>query len=246
MSVAGKFLSSAYALLAYVIGMGSLIWLMGFLINVVVPKTVDAGPSAPLSGGYFTNAIVVVAYLAVHSVMARPWFKKWWTTIVPEAIERATYVLIAGATTFLLIWLWQPLPGAVWQIDNILLAAAIYALYGAGWLMMLLATFNIDHWTFFGLRQVWEAVVGRTAKATPFTARFLYGVIRHPISLGWLIVFWSTPQMSRGHLLMAVCISIYIAVVTPFEEADLTEALGEDYVNYKNRVRAILPWPRRR
>ncbi len=246
MSAIGKLLSCTYALLAYVVGMASLLWLAGFLINIVVPKTVDFGPSAPLPSGYFTNIVIVIAYLAVHSVMARPGFKKWWTTIVPEAVERATYVLIAGATTFLLVWLWQPLPETVWRIDNIAFVAAIYALYGTGWLMMLLATFNIDHWSFFGVRQVWNAVLGRSAKAAPFTARFLYGAVRHPISLGWLIVFWATPQMSHGHLLLAVSVSIYIAVITPIEEADLVAELGDDYINYKKRVRAILPWPRQR
>ncbi|MGD2139894.1 MAG: hypothetical protein PVH25_05830 [Burkholderiales bacterium] len=245
MSTTGKLLSSVYALLAYVIGMASLLWLIGFLINVIVPKTVDAGPSAPLPGGYVTNAFSVVAYLALHSVMARPGFKAWWTRIIPVPVERATYVLIAGATTFLLIWIWRPMPATVWRVESPALAMGIHALYGSGWLMMVVATFNIDHWSFFGLRQVWEAVFDHSAKTTAFTARFLYGVVRHPISLGWLIVFWATPHMSVGHLLMAVCVSVYIAVVTPIEESDLAAELGEDYANYRKRVRAILPWPRR-
>ena len=245
MSAMGKLFSGAYAIFAYVIGMGSLIWLAGFLINIVVPKTVDFGPSAPLPPGYFTNFLIVFAYLAVHSVMARPWFKQRWTRVIPESLERATYVLIAGVTTFLLVWAWQPLPELVWRVDNTVLAAGIYVLYALAWPMMVLATFNIDHWSFFGLRQVWNAVLGRSAKATPFTARFLYAVVRHPISLGWLIVFWATPRMSQGHLLLAVCVSIYIAVITPIEEADLVTELGEDYANYRKRVRAIFPWPRR-
>jgi len=246
MSAGIRFLFSVYAILAYAIGMGSLVWLMAFLINVVVPKTVDSGPIAPLPESYFTNIAIVAAYLSVHSVMARPWFKRWWTRIIPEPVERATYVLIAGATTFVLIWVWQPMPGMVWSIDNIAVATGIHILYGLAWLMMVLATFNIDHWSFFGLRQAWNAVADRSARTAPFTARFLYGVVRHPISLGWLIVFWATPQMSQGHLLLTVCVSIYIAVVTPIEESDLMAELGEEYINYKKRVRAIFPWPRRR
>ena len=245
MSVISKLLSSVYAVLAYVVGIVSFVWLMGFLINVHVPKTIDAGPGVPLAGGYFTNAAMLAAYLVVHSIMARPWFKKWWTKFIPQPIERATYVLIAGATLILLMWAWQPLPESVWRMENAVLVGGIYTLYGLGWLMMLLATFNIDHWSFFGLRQVWNAVLERSARSAPFTARFLYGVVRHPISLGWLIVFWATPQMSAGHLLMAASVSIYIAIATPIEEADLIAELGEDYASYRKRVRAILPWPHR-
>ena len=245
MSAISKLLSSVYAVVAYIVGIVSFLWLMVFLVNVHVPKTIDAGSGAPLAGGYLSDVAMLAAYLAVHSIMARPWFKKWWTTIIPQPVERATYVLIAGATLILLMWAWQPLPEPVWRIENDVLAAGIYTLYGFGWLLMLLATFNIDHFSFFGLRQVWNAVLERSAKTAPFTARFLYGVVRHPISLGWLIVFWATPQMSAGHLLMAVCVSIYIAIATPIEEADLIAELGEDYANYRKRVRAILPWPRR-
>lgn len=245
MSAVTKLFISVYAVFAYIIGMSSLLWLVGFLINVVVPKAVDFGPGPPLPQGYLTNIVIVAVYLSVHSVMARPWFKQWWTRFIPEPVERATYVLIAGVTTFVLVWAWQPMPEVVWRFENTALVVFIYAFYALAWLMMVTATFNIDHWSFFGLRQVWTAVLGRSAKAAPFTARFLYGVVRHPISLGWLIVFWATPHMSQGHLLLAVCVSIYIAVVTPIEESDLVTELGEDYVNYKKRVRAILPWPRR-
>ena len=246
MSAGIRFLFGVYAVLAYAIGMASLVWLMAFLINIVVPKTVDTGQSAPLPKSYFVNIFIVAAYLSVHSVMARSWFKRWWTRIIPQPVERATYVLIAGFTTFLLVWVWQPMPETVWQVENILLVVVVYALYALAWLMMIVATFNIDHWSFFGLRQVWNAMSGRSAKIVPFTARFLFGIVRHPISLGWLMVFWATPQMSQGHLLLAVCVSVYIAVVTPIEEAELVNEFGEDYVDYRKRVRAILPWPRRR
>ena len=245
MSFAIRFLYSVYAVLAYLIGMGSLIWLIAFLANIVVPKTVDAGPIAPLPQSYLTNFVVVAAYLLIHSVMARSWFKRWWTRFIPPALERATYVLIAGVTTFLLVWAWQPMPQTVWHLESPALVGAIYAIYAFGWVMMLVASFNIDHFSFFGLRQMWNAVSGRPAKAVPFTARFLFAIVRHPISLGWLTVFWATPHMSVGHLLLAVCVSVYIGVVTPIEESDLVTELGEEYVNYKKRVRAILPWPRR-
>lgn len=132
-------------------------------------------------------------------------------------------------TTLALAWAWQPIPGTLWQVEHPVLEAALYGSYAAGWLMIVLATFNIDHFSFFGLRQVWDHIVGRTAQTVPFTARFLYGVVRHPISLGWLVLFWSTPHMTVGHLLFAGTMSLYIFVVTPIEEADLLAALGDEY-----------------
>jgi len=245
MSVAIRFVYSLYAILAYTVGMGSLVWLMAFLANIVVPKTVDSGPIAPLPQSDFTNIAVVSVYLLIHSVMARSWFKRWWTRMIPQPLERATYVLVAGVTTFVLVWAWQPMPRAVWRLESPALVSTVYALYVSGWLIMVTASFNIDHFSFFGLRQVWNTVTGRPEKAIPFTARFLFSIVRHPISLGWLIVIWATPRMSIGHLLLAVCVTVYIAVVTPIEEADLVNEFGKDYVDYKLRVRAILPWPRR-
>lgn len=240
-----KTLYGIYAIVAYTIGMASLVYLMAFMVDVAVPKTINGGPSAPLPGGILTNLLVLVAFLVPHSVMARPRFKACWTRIVPATLERTTYILISGITTLLMLWAWQPLPATLWQLDSPILSTAAYGVYALGWLTIVLATFNIDHFAFFGLRQVWDRIRDRAHVPAPFTVRFLYGRIRHPISLGWLMVFWATPHMTTGHLLFALSMTIYIAVVTPIEEADLIDALGEDYRRYKQRVRAFLPWPRK-
>lgn len=240
-----KTLYSIYAVVAYAVGMASIAFLMGFMIDLPVPKSINAGPSAPLPSTIPVNIAILVAFLVPHSVMARPWFKSWWTRIVPPLLERATYILISGVTVLAMIWAWQPMPGTLWQVEHPALKTALYGCYASGWLMITLATFNIDHFSFFGLRQVWDHVLGRTARKVPFSARFLYGVVRHPISLGWIILFWSTPHMTVGHLLFASCMSLYIAIVTPIEEADLVAALGDDYRRYKARVRGFIPWPRK-
>lgn len=240
-----KILYSAYAIFAYAIGMASILFLMGFLLDFLVPKSINAGPSAPLPATMLVNIAILAAFLIPHSVMARPWFKSWWTRTIPPMLERATYILVSGVSMLLMMWAWQPMPETLWQIEHPLLQTVIYGFYAAAVLMLVLATFNIDHFSFFGLRQVWDHVLGRTARQVPFSARFLYGVVRHPISLGWMILFWSTPHMTVGHLLFAACMSIYIVIVTPIEEADLIAALGDDYRHYKMRVRGFIPWPRK-
>lgn len=233
-----------YAVVAYTIGMASLVYLMGFVIGAPLPKTVDTGLSAPLPPTLLTNVAILVAFLVPHSVMARPRFKRWWTQRVPPELERATYILVSGVTLFALLWAWQPMPQTMWQVEPAPGRYALYALYAGAWCVIVLATFNIDHFAFFGLRQVWDSIRSRASQETPFTARFLYGLVRHPISLGWLFVFWTTPHMTAGHLLLAVAMSLYIFIVTPIEEADLSAHLGEDYARYRTRVRAFIPWPR--
>ncbi|MBZ0232376.1 MAG: isoprenylcysteine carboxylmethyltransferase family protein [Deltaproteobacteria bacterium] len=233
-----------YALAAYVIGMGSLVYLVGFLAGAPLPKTVDAGLAPSLPSALAGNLVMLVAFLVPHSIMARPRFKAAWTRIVPAALERATYILVAGVSLLLLMWAWQPMPSVIWQLDSAPARALAYLGYGLGWVTIVLATFNIDHFQFFGLRQVWDALRRRPRRTASFTAAWLYGLVRHPISLGWLFVFWSTPRMTVGHLVLAAGMSIYIAIVTPIEEADLIAELGDDYVGYRARVRAFLPWRR--
>jgi methanethiol S-methyltransferase len=240
---AKKILYGLYAISAYAIGMASLLYLMGFVIGAPLAKTIDAGASARLPPTLATNLAVLLAFLVPHSVMARPRFKAFWTRIVPQALERATYILYSGLSTLLMLWAWQPMPGTLWQFESAAARFALYALYGAGWGTIVLATFNIDHFAFFGLRQVWDAVRARPPRRASFTARWLYGLVRHPISLGWLFVFWSTPHMTVGHLVFAAAMSLYIAIATPLEEADLAAELGDDYVRYRQRVRAFLPIP---
>lgn len=237
-----KLLICVYALIAYATGMASIVFLMGFLADFGAPKTINGGPAADLPATLATNIAILAAFLVLHSVMARPAFKARWTRIVPPVLERATYIFVSGITTFVMAWAWQPMPQTLWIVEQPVLKVMLYASYAFGWLMIVLATFNIDHFSFFGLRQVWDHVLGRAARSVPFTARFLYGVVRHPISLGWIILFWSTSHLTVGHLLFAGCMTLYIAIVTPIEEADLLDALGDDYRQYRTRVRGFLPW----
>jgi methanethiol S-methyltransferase len=239
-----RLLYPLYALFAYMIGLTSILYLVGFVADRWVPKTINAGPAAGLPQGSWTNVAILAAFLVVHSVMARPAFKRRWIRIVPAELERATYILISGLTTFALVWAWQPMPASLWDAGDGAAAIVLWTAQALGWLTIVLATFNIDHFAFFGLRQAWDRYQQRRHQPTPFTARFLYGMVRHPISLGWLLVFWSTPHMTEGHLLFACLMTVYIAVVTPIEERDLIDALGDDYTSYRKRVRAFLPWPR--
>lgn len=235
-----------YALVAYAVGFGSLLYLMGFLVNVAVPISIDSGPAAdPLVAGV-TNLVVLVVWFGIHSGMARPAFKRRWTQLIAPVLERSTYILVSGLTVFMLVALWQPLPAVLWHIESAGLVYAIYGLYLLGWLVMVLATFHIDHLAFFGLRPVWSHIRRLAPTQVPFSARYLYGAVRHPISLGWLIVVWATPQMTVGHMLMALTATGYIFLVTPIEESDLVDSIGEPYREYRQRVRAFLPLPKRR
>jgi protein-S-isoprenylcysteine O-methyltransferase Ste14 len=236
---------SLYAGAAYAIGMGSLLFLMGFVIGLPLPKTIDEGVTAPLPEGLATNLALLVAFLVPHSVMARPRFKAWWTRIIPPALERSTYILYSGVTLSLLLWAWQPMPQLLWTLESPAVRFALFAVYGLGWTTILLATFQLDHSAFFGLRQVWDAIRSRATRSVPFTATWLYGWVRHPISLGWLLVFWATPAMTVGHLVFACGMSLYIAIVTPIEEADLVAELGDDYRRYRERVPGFLPLRRK-
>lgn len=235
-----------YALVAYAIGMASIAYLVGFLLDIVVPKSINAGPAPAMGLAIPANLALLAAYLTLHSVMARPAFKAWWTRrLVTAPLERATYILVSGLTTFAMIWAWQPMPATLWEVNAELPRVMLYAVGALGWLTIVLATFNIDHFAFFGLRQAWDRFNAREHAPTPFTARFLYGLVRHPISVGWLLVFWSTPHMTEGRMLFAAVMTAYIALVTPIEERDLTASLGDDYRDYRRHVRAFLPWPRK-
>ena len=240
-----KFTLIGYAVVAYGIGMASLIYLMGFLMNTGVPKGIDSGGvSTNLWLALSGNLVLVGVYFVIHSIMARPWFKRWWTRFIPEGTERSTYVLISGITVFLLVFLWQPLGNRLWVVESEIGRIALISVYLSGWALMVLATFNIDHWSFFGLRQAWISAQKKTAKSSSFSARYLYSFSRHPISLGWLTVMWITPDMTLGHLLMALMSSLYIFMITPIEEADLLEEIGERYAQYRSEVRRFLPFPK--
>jgi len=176
-----------------------------------------------------------------HSVMARPGFKRAWTRIVLEPIERSTYVLFSNVAMILLFWLWQPLGGEVWTVENPAARALIYGVYALGWLIVLVSTFLIDHFDLFGLRQVWLHLRGREYTHPRFQMHTAYRFVRHPIYVGWITLFWATPTMTGAHLLFALMTTAYILVAIPLEERDLVAAHGELYEEYRRRVPMLVP-----
>lgn len=234
-----------YAIISYIIGMASLLYLCGFLLNLVVPRGIDTGPLGNPLESLSVDLAILVAFLVPHSIMARRRFKAWWTTIVPDPLERATYILFSGVTLLVALWLWQPIPIILWSLDAGIPTIAAYAIYAFGWTMIVVSTFSIDHFAFFGLRQAWESIVGAPPKKGRLVQSWFYALVRHPISLGWMLVFLSTPVMTMGHLLFAAGMVTYILIVTPLEERDIEADLGADYRAYRDRVRSFLPAAKR-
>ena len=182
-----------------------------------------------------------------HSVMARPGFKRAWTRAVPMELERSAYVLIASVVLALLMWQWRPIPTPVlWHANAAWSAALGWSVMGLGVLVLLWATFLIDHFELLGLRQGWSTLRGREVRDPAFVTPYLYKIVRHPQYLGWLLIFWGTPTMTAGHLLFATAMSGYIILAMRFEERDLVEHIGEPYRRYRQQVPALVPQPGRR
>ena len=240
-----RVLSFLYGVLAYALFFGTFCYAIGFVGNLVVPKSVDSGPAGPLGTGLLVNVGLLTLFAVQHSGMARPGFKRWWTRIVPEPIERSTYVLLASSTLILLFALWRPIPTVVWAARSPLGVAVLWGLFGLGWTIVLLSTFMIGHFELFGLRQVWLHLRERTRPPDQFRTPVLYRFVRHPIMLGFLIAFWATPTMTAGHLLFAIATTGYILIAVQLEERDLVAAHGERYRRYRREVPAFLPLGRR-
>ena len=236
-----------YGLLAYALFLGTFLYAIAFTGNLLVPKTIDSGAAGPVLTAIALNSLLLGLFALQHSGMARPAFKRWWTRIIPDAIERSTYVLLASASLILLFALWRPLPQPIWDVTGNRLAASIlWTVFATGWLTVLLSTFMIGHANLFGLEQVWTNLVGRMRGGDGFKTPLLYGLVRHPIMLGFLIAFWATPLMTAGHLLFALATTGYILIATQLEERDLVAEFGEVYLEYRRRVPAFIPLPRRR
>lgn len=232
---------TAYAGLAYLLAMISLAYIIGFLADFGVPKGINDGPDSPVWLVLIIDAGLVALFGLHHSTTARRRFKVWWTGYVPPSIERATYLYMTAGMTFILVALWRPIPVTIWRVDQPTLAAVIVTFYLAVWLLMLASTFQFGHLSFFGLQQALDRFRRRPAGSTTFTARYLYALVRHPISVGWMLTPWLTPHMTVGQLTYAVSIMVYVLIATRFEEADLVEELGDRYLEYRKKVPAFIP-----
>ena len=241
----GRLLVFAYGLIAYSVFFVTYLYAAGFVGNLIVPKSLDSTPTAPLGTAILINLGLLSLFAIQHSVMARPWFKRALTRVVPEAAERSTYTLASSLALILLFWLWSPLGGTVWDVQDPAGRAVLYALFAFGFLLVLVTTFLINHFDLFGLRQVWLYLRGREYEPLHFVTPGPYRLVRHPLYVGWLFAFWATPTMTLTHLLFAVVTTAYILVAIRFEERDLIDAHPE-YAEYKRRVPMMVPLPARR
>jgi methanethiol S-methyltransferase len=233
-----------YGVVSYAVFFGVFLYAIGFIGNLWVPKSMDSPREVAFLDALLVNLGLLGLFAVQHSVMARPAFKRWWTRIIPGAAERSTYVLFSSLALVALFFWWQPMGGIVWDIDSAAGINAMYLLYAAGWLLLLYVTFLIDHFDLFGLRHVWLHLRGKPYTPVPFRTPWLYRQVRHPLYVGWLMIFWATPTMTVAHLVFAIMTTAYILVAIQFEERDLV-AEHPEYAEYRKRVPMLMPFARR-
>ncbi|CAN5480407.1 isoprenylcysteine carboxylmethyltransferase family protein [soil metagenome] len=238
-----RIIAFLYGIIAYIIFLVSFLYAIVFVGDFLVPKTINTGTETPFTQALIINLAVLPVFALQHSIMARPGFKKWWMQIIHPAIERSTYVLLSSLALILIYWQWRPMTTVVWEVQNETAIAVLYGVFALGWLIVLLSTFMINHFDLFGLKQVYEYFRNLDPKPIPFKMSFLYGIIRHPLMLGFIIAFWATPVMTVGHLIFSLTTTIYILVAVKFlEERDLRKIHGEQYEKYQKEVPMLIPF----
>ena len=232
--------SFIYGVLSYALFLAVFVYAIGFIGGFVTPTMLDAAPSRPLVEALAIDLGLLAAFAIQHSGMARPAFKRWWTKFVPEPIERATYTLVSSLLMVVLFWAWQPIGGVIWKLDGPA-ATAMIGVYLFGWALLLYATFLIDHFDLFGLKQVWRRLFDQPHREPQFRTPSLYKIVRHPLYVGWLVIFWAAPVMTVAHLVFAIMTTAYILIAIQLEERDLEAAIGAPYVEWKRRTPMLVP-----
>lgn len=242
----GRISAFVYGVLSYFVFLVACFYSIGFIGNMAVPKSIDSGAEAPFVQALLINVFLLGLFAIQHSVMARPAFKTWWTGVIPPPVERSTYVLFSSLLLFLLFWQWRSMPGVVWSVENPVGRGFLSTLYWTAWLLVILSTFMIDHFDFFGLRQVHLYLRNEPSSDRGFRSPALYRYVRHPIMLGFIIAFWATPRMTAGHFIFALATTGYILFALRFEERDLVSVYGDAYREYKRQVPMLLPLLRKK
>jgi protein-S-isoprenylcysteine O-methyltransferase Ste14 len=237
-----KSIAFLYGMASYLIFFVTILYAIGFVMGLVVPKTIDTGADSSVIEAVVVNLLLMTLFAVQHSVMARQGFKAWWTRYVPKPVERSTYVLAASLCLLLLFWQWRPIPAVVWHVENPDLAVAVATLSLVGWVLVFTSTFLINHFELFGVSQVANHLVGRQVEPPRLRTPLLYKFVRHPIYLGFIIAFWAAPVMTVGHLLFAAVTTAYIFVGIYLEEHDLIDMFGDQYREYRQRVSMLIPW----
>jgi len=230
-----------YGLICYAVSMAVFAYAAGFIGGFITPTQLDGAPTRPLGEALAIDLGLLVLFALQHSIMARPAFKRWWTGFVPEAAERSTYLLASSLALIAVFLYWEPIGGVVWSVAEGWGRTAVIGLYALGWLLLLYTTFLIDHFDLFGLAQVWRHVKGKEYRPPQFRTPSLYRLVRHPLYVGWLVIFWAAPTMTVAHLVFAFMTTAYILIAIRFEERDLAEAFGDDYVDYRRRTPMLVP-----
>lgn len=238
-----KIIAFLYGTIAYVIFLVAFLYAIGFVGNFIVPKSIDSGQESTFLQALLINALLLSIFAIQHSVMARPVFKKWITSIISPVIERSTYVLLSSLALLLIYWQWIPMTAVVWEVQNETIAMVLTGIFFFGWLVVFLSTFMINHFELFGLKQIYENFKNIDPQSPKFQTNFFYKIVRHPIMLGFIIAFWATPLMTVGHLIFTITTTIYILIAVKYlEEKDLRDAIGKDYEDYQKEVPMLVPF----
>ena len=230
----------AYGIICYGVFLGVFVYAVGFISGFLTPTKLDGPATRPFWQALAIDLGLLGLFAVQHSVMARPAFKRWWTRFVPESVERSTYVLFSSLALVALFAWWEPIGGIVWEATGAV-RSIVVALYVLGWALLLYTTFLIDHFDLFGLKQVWRRLRGSPYVPPQFYTPSLYKVVRHPLYVGWLTIFWAAPTMTVAHLVFALATTAYILIAIRFEERDLVDAFGERYVSYRRTTPMLIP-----